>query len=76
MKAGLDSVADLDARYTSGQVTRKTTTTSRMVVRPKVKAKPLVNHHVFAFVMHEGRAIGLGDESFGKAFNELHGFEG
>ena len=38
---GLDSIVDLDARYTSGQVTRNTTTTSRMVVRPRVNAKPL-----------------------------------
>ena len=32
---------DFEARYTSGQVTRNTTTTSRIVVRPSVNAKPL-----------------------------------
>jgi len=40
LKAGLAIVGDFDARYTSGQVTRNTTTTSRMVVSPSVNANP------------------------------------
>ena len=38
--AGFGHVGDFDARCTSGHVTRNTTTTSRIVVRPRVNAKP------------------------------------
>ena len=37
---GLDKVFDRDANTTSGCVTRNTITRSRMVDRPRVKAKP------------------------------------